>query len=340
MQGQLNFSRDMEREADRIGFGVHDRRRLRAAGHGGDVREAGARLAPQRQRRLSLPAQPPADDRAHRRGARARAARRPPRRRAAAGALRARADAGARARADGPDASQALRRWQDRCRRVAACAAARAAGALYAERAGVDAAARLARAPSGARRRPLALAQAAPQREPQAERALPLLQVQALLARGDAPAALQALDASTSTQRRARRAAARAGRARPAAPGRQCRPRTLRQQHRGAADLGRRPPARRRRVGLLAATSDALGQQLRALRADAEARAALGDLTGAIDRLRAGQRLARSAGGAGLHRGLGHRRAPARAEAASAASSRSRRAASARRATAQEPPPQ
>ena len=41
IQGQLNFSRDMEREADRVGFGVHDRGRLRAGGHGRDVREDG-----------------------------------------------------------------------------------------------------------------------------------------------------------------------------------------------------------------------------------------------------------------------------------------------------------
>ena len=33
-QGQLNFSRDMEREADRVGFGVLDRRRLLARRHG------------------------------------------------------------------------------------------------------------------------------------------------------------------------------------------------------------------------------------------------------------------------------------------------------------------
>jgi beta-barrel assembly-enhancing protease len=39
-----------------------------------------------------------------------------------------------------------------------------------------------------------------------------------------------------------------------------------------------------------------LGQPLRALRAEAESRAGLGDLTGAVDRLRAGQRVARGGG--------------------------------------------
>lgn len=48
--------------------------------------------------------------------------------------------------------------------------------------------------------------------------------------------------------------------------------------------------------GLLAQCAEQLGLRLRAVRAEAESRAAVGDLSGAIDRLRAGQRLARSAG--------------------------------------------
>ena len=47
---------------------------------------------------------------------------------------------------------------------------------------------------------------------------------------------------------------------------------------------------------LLSQTSQQLGQRLRALRADAESQAALGNLPGAIDRLRAGQQVARSQG--------------------------------------------
>ena len=49
--------------------------------------------------------------------------------------------------------------------------------------------------------------------------------------------------------------------------------------------------------GLLGSTSEAIGLRLRSLRAQAEARAAVGDLTGAIDRLRAGQDAARHASG-------------------------------------------
>ena len=49
--------------------------------------------------------------------------------------------------------------------------------------------------------------------------------------------------------------------------------------------------------GLLASTADAIGLRLRSLRAGAEARAAIGDLGGAIDRLRAGQAAAKTAAG-------------------------------------------
>ena len=46
--------------------------------------------------------------------------------------------------------------------------------------------------------------------------------------------------------------------------------------------------------GALAQAEEAAGQRLRAMRAQAEARAALGDISGAIDRLRAAQTLVRS----------------------------------------------
>jgi len=46
----------------------------------------------------------------------------------------------------------------------------------------------------------------------------------------------------------------------------------------------------------LSLCTDRLGLKLRSVRAEAESRAALGDLPGAIDRLRAGQRLARGGG--------------------------------------------
>jgi predicted Zn-dependent protease len=49
----------------------------------------------------------------------------------------------------------------------------------------------------------------------------------------------------------------------------------------------------------LAQCADPLGQKLRAIRAEAESHAAVGDLVGALDRLRAGQRMARSGGTSG-----------------------------------------
>jgi beta-barrel assembly-enhancing protease len=49
---------------------------------------------------------------------------------------------------------------------------------------------------------------------------------------------------------------------------------------------------------LLAQSADLLGLKLRSMRAEAEATGARGDLVGAIDRLRAAQRQARSGGGA------------------------------------------
>ncbi len=51
--------------------------------------------------------------------------------------------------------------------------------------------------------------------------------------------------------------------------------------------------------GALAQIYDRLGFKLRALRAEAEVRVALGDLNGAVDRLRAGQRVAREGGSSG-----------------------------------------
>jgi predicted Zn-dependent protease len=65
MQGQLNFSRDMEREADRIGFGLMGQAGFEPCRLCHHVREAATGFAPERQWRLPLPAHPPADDRAH-----------------------------------------------------------------------------------------------------------------------------------------------------------------------------------------------------------------------------------------------------------------------------------
>ena len=128
-----------------------------------------------------------------------------------------------------------------------------------------------------------------------------LLQAQALLARGDAAgAAASAQAAARATRTPAGDAAARRrwrwprGGAGPtgaasAAP-KTCRPAWPRSPHDATA------------WSLLGRVWARLGQPLRALRAEAEAQYALGDLRGAVDRLRAGQRLARSRQCGRLHR--------------------------------------
>ncbi len=143
----------------------------------------------------------------------------------------------------------------------------------------------------------LALAASAQQREPQAERAVQLLQVQLRLNRGEPALALQTLDAISVD------AGGRAPmlmRAQAALD--------LQQRSGGAAPLLRdstetlqtwvaEHPQDAGAWTLLGATAEAIGLRLRALRAQAESRAAIGDLSGAIDRLRAGQDAARHASG-------------------------------------------
>ncbi len=128
-----------------------------------------------------------------------------------------------------------------------------------------------------------------------AERAVVLLQVQSLLARGDVTRATAALepykaDGSRPSLLLATQAALAA--APPAAPDSAA----LKQR----AEVLRTWVATQPRDALawtaLSQVEERLGQPLRALRADAESRVALGDLTGAVDRLQAGQRRARSGG--------------------------------------------
>jgi predicted Zn-dependent protease len=134
-------------------------------------------------------------------------------------------------------------------------------------------------------------------RDPAVERTLALQQAQARLARGDAPGALGLLDTlgQGGAERpllllRSRAALAWGQRdaAAAAAPLRASTEalQTWVSEHRQDAQAWE----------LLAATSGAIGQKLRSMRAEAESRAALGDLNGAIDRLRVAQANARSAG--------------------------------------------
>jgi predicted Zn-dependent protease len=148
----------------------------------------------------------------------------------------------------------------------------------------------------------------APQREPAAERVLALLQAEVALTRSDPQAALAVLDRlpATSAERPPLLLRAQA---------------LLMQKQANVSSAPDLTPALRQTTEalqtwvsdhsqdataweLLAATSQALeggsegqGMRLRALRASAEARAVLGDLTGAIDRLRSAQQFSRGATG-------------------------------------------
>ena len=132
-----------------------------------------------------------------------------------------------------------------------------------------------------------------------AERAVTLLQVQSLLARGAVAKAVQALEPIATDGSRpvlllatqATLAAAAVSSPPPAAAADSLRQRAAELQTWVAVN----PRDSLAWTGL-SQVEERLAQPLRAIRADAEARFALGDLSGAADRLRAGQRRARSGG--------------------------------------------
>ena len=132
-----------------------------------------------------------------------------------------------------------------------------------------------------------------------AERAVTLLQVQSLLARGAVAKAVRALEPIAGDGSRpvlllaaqAALAAAAVSSPPPAAAADSLRQRAAELQTWVALN-----PRDSLAWTALSQVEERLAQPLRAIRADAEARVALGDLSGAADRLRAGQRRARSGG--------------------------------------------
>ncbi|MBA4175851.1 MAG: hypothetical protein C0505_04730 [Leptothrix sp. (in: Bacteria)] len=290
IQSQLNFSRDMEREADRIGYGVLGAAGFAPAGQSAmfdkmeianRLNDSGGfpylrthpltvdRIAEARNRTL-LGDNRPSDPTLHHTLMQMRA------------------------RVLMDDSVTALRRLGGA---TSSPVLADRVAALY----GGALAASLTRDHARAERQvalALQLAAGSTPREPAAERVLRLLQAQVLLAAEDAGAALQVLDtlqpapterpplllraqAALALQRGAPEAAA--------AP--------LRRSTESLQTWLAEQPQDATAWELLAATSDALGLKLRAMRAGAEARAVLGDLTGAIDRLRVAQAQARGPGG-------------------------------------------
>jgi predicted Zn-dependent protease len=312
VQGQLNYSRDMEREADRVGFGV-----LTDAGYtpsgmaamfeklesANRLNDSGAfpylrshpltveRISEARARLALSAAAPPADTTEHLlMGARARVLMD-----ASADGLRRQQQRVAGAMAEGGAALPLNER-------LAALYAGALSTLLLGDAAAADAAVGKA----------LQLLREQPTAAPAASAAFRQLQVQVVLQRGDPAAAWKLLDAPALqppsrwtrllrgqvalalwNQQPAEAAAcaqpdATAGRC--AVPGYQA----VRQSNEGLQSWLSMHPRDPLAWGMLAQGEEALGQRLRAMRAQAEARAALGDIGGAIDRLRAAQSLVRS----------------------------------------------
>lgn len=291
IQGMLNFSRDMEREADRIGFAVLTGAGFSPAGMAAmfEKLDAASRLNDNNSFPY-LRTHPLTTDRIGEARARLGPAGAPaPASRLEHEVMRA------RARVLMDPREESLRRTQlldaqagsgSPSERVAALAASAQASLQLRDLPRADAAIDAA----------LRLVAGSPSSDARALRAVRLLQAQALLVRGDAVRAATALrpyadeDSRPLLLMRTQVALGAAGA--PAAG-----PEATQALRRSAEDL-------QGWVGnhaidatawsLLAQAWQRLGQPLRALRAEAESRAALGDIVGAVDRLRAGQNTVRA----------------------------------------------
>jgi predicted Zn-dependent protease len=289
MQGQLNFSRDMEREADRVGFSV-----MTGAGFAPGGMAAMFEKLDQSSRLNDfggypyLRSHPLTSERIGE--ARARMGTAPP---AAPVSVLEHTAAQARARVLMDQRFDALRRWQ----------------ALDGDRSATSPADKLlntyesglastllrdwSRADASIAAATAVIRNAPGPKDLRAERALALLQVQSFLARGDVAHATAALapyaaDASRPVLLLATQAALAASPASaPESP-------LLKQRTSELQTWVALHPHDSLAWTALGQTEERLGQPLRAMRADAESRVALGDYPGAVDRLQAGQRRARS----------------------------------------------
>lgn len=290
IQGQLNFSREMEREADRIGFGI-----LQGAGYAtagmaamfekldsaNRMNDSGA-FPYLRTHPLTVERMAEARSRVLVGGGEA----------GAAPWLHAMMQARARVLMD--TNPQALRRLQEPLAGPGAPLKRDRLGQLY----GGAMASMLLRdhatAQSALEEAERELAAAKP-RDALAELHLQWLRTQMLAARGEPARALQALDAAPAGARSRATLMLRAQAALDWHHAGGNEPALL--ELRRSTEALQTWVAEHRRDGRawaqLSATADAIGLRLRALRANAEARAAEGDLNGAIDRLRAAQGMAR-----------------------------------------------
>ncbi len=293
VQGQLNFSRDMEREADRIGWGVHNSAGFAPVGVAAmfEKLENASRLNDNGAYPY-LRSHPLTVERIGEARTRVEGASGP---RAAAQSPLDHQLMQVRARVLMDSSVTALRRLQAQDAAAPTALPTERAAALYASALAslqLSDAARAQAAIDAA----LPLARGAAANDSRAAQALAFLQAQVLQANGQAPRALALFDALRPASPRplllARaQAALDASRSGGDTGGLRASTEALQTwvaEHRSDATAWVQ----------LGQCAEALGLGLRALRAEAEARAALGDINGAIDRLRAAQRQARSASAA------------------------------------------
>jgi predicted Zn-dependent protease len=290
IQGQLNFSRDVEREADRIGYGVMETAGFSPAGMASMFEKMDVatrlndnggfpylrshpltvdRIAEARNRALLGTGSGPVPTLQH-------------------------ALMQARARVLMDDTAQAMQRINGGS---ASPLFVERVGALYGGALAASLLGDHARA-EGQAAEALRAAVSATPREPAAEHAIVLLQAELRLARGDAAGAMQILKAQAwrSAERPPMLLRAQAALAlHRATPGSQAL--ALRESTEALQTWVAEHAHDALAWDLLANTSDALNLKLRSMRAAAESRWVMGDLTGAIDRLRAAQQVSRGATG-------------------------------------------
>ena len=296
VQGQLNFSRDMEREADRIGWGVFSNAGFAPVGMATmfEKLEQASRLNDNGAFPY-LRSHPLTVERIGEARARVEAAPGP---QSAAKTPLDHMLMQARARVLMDSSVPALRRLQSQDAPAPGVATAERAAALYASALASlqlrDAARALAAADAAA-----VLARSAAAGDARATQALALLRAQALQASGQpaqAAASLAALAPVTAGSARPL-LLARAQAALEASPGGGDAA-ALRASTEALQTWVAEHPGDATGWSMLAQGAQALGLHLRSLRAQAEARAAVGDLSGAIDRLRAAQRQAQNSSAA------------------------------------------
>ena len=285
VQGQLNFSRDMEREADRVGFAV-----MSGAGFAPGGMAAMFEKLDQSSRLNDsggfpyLRSHPLTTERIGE--ARARLGTAAP---VAPVSVLEHTAAQARARVLMDPRFDAQKRWQALdgdsvaltvADKLASSYSSALASTLLRDWARADASIAVAQG----------LVNGSPRSDARAIRAVTLLKVQSLLARGEAPRALTALEPyAADNSRPVLLLAVQAALAGTDSV-------VLKERAAALATWVALTPNDALAWTALSQVSARLGQPLRAIRADAESRVALGDLSGAADRLRAGQRRARSGG--------------------------------------------